>query len=254
MRRRGDHDPGPVRRKFPDLIGVDPSTGEPNRQVCRRYHPPPHRGRQQPVSGDLHRPRVAQARLLRQVADQMRTELRSKALSAARTATDPLVKAGNHSDHGARSTSKAYSTCEQLKVTQSMGAVHERRQPPRASTAALKREFLQGASAFLIKPPPLPGRVPVWTNRWPTSCADVTRDRPAHPEQLREHLRDARSATPRRWYNRNDTVSTIRKVKARWTDHLDFARASSSSANSSGTYELDTARGGRLRLAGTSFG
>ena len=56
-----------------------------------------------------------------------------------------------HSDHGSVYTSKAYAAlCEQLKVTQSMGAVGTSADNSLAESvnATLKRELLEGASAF----------------------------------------------------------------------------------------------------------
>ena len=85
-----------------------------------------------------------------QVADHMRTELVEDALRAAHRDRGSLAGAVFHSDHGSVYTSKAYAAlCEQLKVTQSMGAVGTSDNSLAESfNAALKRELLQGASAF----------------------------------------------------------------------------------------------------------
>ena len=59
-----------------------------------------------------------------QVADHMRTELVEGALRGAHRDRGSLAGAVFHSDHGSVYASKAYAAlCEQLKVTQSMGAV-----------------------------------------------------------------------------------------------------------------------------------
>ena len=86
-----------------------------------------------------------------QVADHMRTELVEDALRAAHRDRGSLAGAVFHSDHGSVYTSKAYAAlCEQLKVTQSMGAVGTSADNSLAESvnATLKRELLEGASAF----------------------------------------------------------------------------------------------------------
>ncbi len=62
-----------------------------------------------------------------------------------------LAGAVFHSDHGSVYTSKAYATLgEQLKVTQSMGAIGTSADNSIAESvnATLRRELLEGASAF----------------------------------------------------------------------------------------------------------
>lgn len=81
----------------------------------------------------------------------MRTELVEDALRAAARDRGSLAGAIFHSDHGSVYTSKAYAAaCEQLTVTQSMGAVGTSADNSLAESfnAALKRELLEGAGAF----------------------------------------------------------------------------------------------------------
>ncbi|QIM17604.1 IS3 family transposase [Leucobacter coleopterorum] len=85
------------------------------------------------------------------LADHMRTELVSDALTAARAARGSLDGTIFHSDHGSVYTSKAYAQlCTELGVTQSMGAVGSSADNALAESfnAALKREVLHGRAAF----------------------------------------------------------------------------------------------------------
>jgi transposase InsO family protein len=85
------------------------------------------------------------------IADHMRTELISDALLAAQQQRGTLTGAVFHSDHGAQYVSRAYAElCQQLGVTQSMGAVGTSADNALAESfnASLKRETLQGAARW----------------------------------------------------------------------------------------------------------
>lgn len=85
------------------------------------------------------------------MAEHMRTGLVEGALTAAWRERGSLQGAIFHSDHGSVYTSKAYtSLCEQLGVTQSMGAIGSSADNALAESfnAALKRELLEGRSVF----------------------------------------------------------------------------------------------------------
>ncbi|WP_430623127.1 IS3 family transposase [Brachybacterium equifaecis] len=137
-------------RKFPDLIERDFSIGEPNRRyVGDITYLPIADGSNLYLATciDLGSRKLAGW----QVADHMRTELVEDALRAAARDRGSLAGAVFHSDHGSVYTSKAYATlCEQLKVTQSMGAIGTSADNSLAESvnATLKRELLEGASAF----------------------------------------------------------------------------------------------------------
>jgi transposase InsO family protein len=82
------------------------------------------------------------------IADHMRTELVADALKNAARTRGSLDGAIFHSDHGAQYTSKDFATlCEELGVTQSMGAVGTSADNAACESfhASLKREILQGA-------------------------------------------------------------------------------------------------------------
>ena len=104
------------------------------------------------------------------IADHMRTSLVADALKAAAGLRGSLQGAIFHSDHGSVYTSKDYAAlCETLKVTQSMGAVGTSADNSLAESfnAALKRELLQGASAFPDQATAYRA-VFRWTNRYNT--------------------------------------------------------------------------------------
>ncbi|CAN5242102.1 hypothetical protein BH24ACT10_BH24ACT10_15770 [soil metagenome] len=85
------------------------------------------------------------------IADHMRTDLIQTALTDALASRRSLVGAVFHSDHGAQYSSKIFAElCAQLGVTQSMGAVGTSADNALAEAfnATLKRELLQGASAW----------------------------------------------------------------------------------------------------------
>jgi transposase InsO family protein len=85
------------------------------------------------------------------IADHMRTDLITDALTAAGATRGSLVGAVFHSDHGAQYTSKDFAQqCADLGVTQSMGTVGTSADNALAESfnATLKRELLQGAHAW----------------------------------------------------------------------------------------------------------
>lgn len=85
------------------------------------------------------------------MADHMRTELVTDALIAARRDRGSLAGAVFHSDHGSVYTSKDYAKlCNQLGVTQSMGAIGSSADNALAESfnATLKREILAGTTTF----------------------------------------------------------------------------------------------------------
>jgi len=85
------------------------------------------------------------------MADHMRTELVTDALNAARRDRGSLAGAVFHSDHGSVYTSKDYAKlCNQLGVTQSMGAIGSSADNALAESfnATLKREILAGTTTF----------------------------------------------------------------------------------------------------------
>jgi transposase InsO family protein len=85
------------------------------------------------------------------IADYMRTDLVTDALTAAAAQRGSLTGAIFHSDHGAQYTSRAYADlCTRLGVTRSMGAVGSSADNALAESfnATLKRETLAGASGW----------------------------------------------------------------------------------------------------------
>jgi len=85
------------------------------------------------------------------VADHMRTDLIADALRDALETRGSLAGAIFHADHGAQYTSRVYADlCTRLGVVQSMGAVGSSADNALAESfnAALKRELLQGATAW----------------------------------------------------------------------------------------------------------
>ncbi|GAA3756051.1 hypothetical protein GCM10022240_06160 [Microbacterium kribbense] len=137
-------------RKYPDLIGRDFSIGEPNRRyVGDITYLPIADGSNLYLATciDLGSRKLAGW----QIADHMRTELVEDALRAAARDRGSLAGAIFHSDHGSVYTSKDYAAlCKELKVTQSMGAIGSSADNSLAESvnAALKRELLEGRSAF----------------------------------------------------------------------------------------------------------
>ncbi len=85
------------------------------------------------------------------IADHMRTELVTDALTAAAAQRGSLAGAIFHGDHGAQYTSRAYADlCDRLGVIRSMGAVGSSADNALAESfnATLKRETLAGASGW----------------------------------------------------------------------------------------------------------
>jgi transposase InsO family protein len=85
------------------------------------------------------------------IADHMRTELVTDALTAAAATRGSLTGAIFHGDHGAQYTSRAYADlCARLGVTRSMGAVGSSADNALAESfnATLKRETLAGAPGW----------------------------------------------------------------------------------------------------------
>ena len=85
------------------------------------------------------------------IAEHMRTDLVTDALTAAHGTRGSLAGAIFHSDHGAQYSAKAFAgLCARLGVTQSMGAVGTSADNALAESfnASLKRETLQGAHAW----------------------------------------------------------------------------------------------------------
>ena len=85
------------------------------------------------------------------IADHMRTELVTDALTAAVRERGSLTGAIFHGDHGAQYTSRAYAElCDRLGVIRSMGAVGTSADNALAESfnATLKRETLAGAAGW----------------------------------------------------------------------------------------------------------
>jgi transposase InsO family protein len=104
------------------------------------------------------------------VADHMRTDLISTALTDALATRGTLAGAVFHADHGAQYTSKAFAElCSRLGVRQSMGAVGNSADNALAESfnATIKRELLQGVPTW---PDELTCRRDVfrWTTRYNT--------------------------------------------------------------------------------------
>ena len=161
--------PEPSGQKYPDLLQRDFTAERPNRRyVGDITYLPLADGTNLYLATviDCYSRRLAGWA----IADHMRTELVEDALRAAARDRGSLAGAVFHSDHGSVYASKAYAAlCEQLKVTQSMGAVGTSADNSLAESfnAALKRELLQGASAFPDQATAY--RVVLrWTNRYNT--------------------------------------------------------------------------------------
>ena len=161
--------PDPAEQTVPDLLGRDFTAEAPNqRYVGDITYLPIADGRNLYLATviDCFSRRLAGWA----VAEHMRTDLIVDALSAARDARGSLAGAIFHSDHGAQYTSKAFAAlCDQLGVTQSMGAVGTSADNALAESfnASLKRETLQGRHAW---PDPATCRREVfrWVTRYNT--------------------------------------------------------------------------------------
>jgi transposase InsO family protein len=85
------------------------------------------------------------------IAEHMRTDLVTDALTVARDTRGSLAGAIFHTDHGAQYSAKTFAQlCARLAVTRSMGAVGTSADNALAESfnASLKRETLQGAHAW----------------------------------------------------------------------------------------------------------
>ena len=142
--------PDQAGRRFPDRIGRDFRIGAPGcRYVGDITYLPIADGTNLYLATviDLGSRKLAGWAM----ADHMRTELVEDALMRAWGERGSLRGAIFHSDHGSVYTSKAYvQLCEDLGVTQSMGAVGSSADNALAESfnAALKRELLHGEAAF----------------------------------------------------------------------------------------------------------
>ena len=161
--------PEPADQTVPDLLGRDFTAPEPNqRYVGDITYLPIADGRNLYLATviDCFSRRLAGWA----VAEHLRTDLIVDALSAARDARGSLAGAIFHSDHGAQYTSKAFAAlCDQLGVTQSMGAVGTSADNALAESfnATLKRETLRGGPGW---PDPASRRREVfrWVTRYNT--------------------------------------------------------------------------------------
>lgn len=156
-------------RRFPDLLGRDFTTGEPgHRYVGDITYLPIEDGSNLYLASciDLGSRKLAGWAM----AGHMRAELVEDALKAAWHERGSLHGAVFHSDHGSVYTSKSYTgLCEDLGVTQSMGAVGSSADNALAESfnATLKRELLQGHPAFPDAPTAYRA-VFRWANRYNT--------------------------------------------------------------------------------------
>lgn len=143
--------PEPADQVVPDLLQRDFTAKVPNQRYVGdiTYLPiSPAAG-----GGNLYLATVISRRLVGwAIADHMRTELVTDALTAAAATRGSLTGAIFHSDHGSVYTSKAYADlCAALGVRQSMGAVGTSADNALAESfnATLKREVLQDATCWL---------------------------------------------------------------------------------------------------------
>jgi transposase InsO family protein len=161
--------PEPADQRVPDLINRDFTASAPNqRYVGDITYLPIGDGSNVYLATviDCFSRRLAGWAL----AEHMRTDLITDALSAARHSRGSLAGAIFHSDHGAQYTSKAFAAlCDQLGVTQSMGAVGTSADNALAESfnATLKRETLRGGHSW---PDPATCRREVfrWVTRYNT--------------------------------------------------------------------------------------
>jgi transposase InsO family protein len=146
--------PQPSDQKVPDLLGRDFTAAAPNqRYVGDITYLPLADGHNLYLATviDCYSRRVTGWA----VADHMRTELVTDALTAAATTRGSLAGAIFHSDHGSVYTSLDYANlCADLGVTQSMGAIGSSADNALAESfnATLKREILQDAACWPDEP------------------------------------------------------------------------------------------------------
>ena len=142
--------PEPAEQQVPDLLGRDFTAEAPNRRYVGdiTYLP-------LADGSNLYLATVLDCYSRRlvgwSIADHMRTELVTDALTAAVATRGSLTGAIFHSDHGSVYTSKNYARlCADLGVTQSRGAVGSSADNALAESfnATLKREVLQDAATW----------------------------------------------------------------------------------------------------------
>ncbi|TXS63832.1 IS3 family transposase [Streptomyces sp. sk2.1] len=142
--------PDPAAAKAPDLIGRDFTAGAPNTKYVGDIT-------YLPIGGgkfcylatviDLCSRRLAGWA----IADHMRTELVTDALTAAIRTRGSLIGAVMHTDHGAQYTSRAFAeACSSAGVRQSMSAVGSSADNAAAESfnATFKRETLKGRKGW----------------------------------------------------------------------------------------------------------
>ncbi|MBD9727518.1 IS3 family transposase [Streptomyces caniscabiei] len=136
----------PAEAKAPDLIGRDFTADEPNtKYVGDITYLPLDGGKFLYLATVID---LASRRLAGwAIADHMRTDLVTDALSAAERTRGSLAGAIMHTDHGAQYTSRAFAdACRQAGVRQSMSAIGSSADNALAESfnATFKRETLQG--------------------------------------------------------------------------------------------------------------
>ncbi len=136
----------PAAAKAPDLIGRDFTASEPNtKYVGDITYLPLESGKFLYLATVID---LASRRLAGwAIADHMRTDLVTDALSAAERTRGSLAGAVMHTDHGAQYTSRAFAdACRQAGVRQSMSAIGSSADNALAESfnATFKRETLQG--------------------------------------------------------------------------------------------------------------
>nr|WP_239076145.1 IS3 family transposase [Streptomyces sp. SID9913] len=136
----------PAAAKAPDLIGRDFTAREPNtKYVGDITHLPLDGGKFLYLATVID---LASRRLAGwAIADHMRTDLVTDALSAAEQTRGGLAGAVLHTDHGAQYTSRAFAdACRKAGVRQSMSAIGSSADNALAESfnATFKRETLQG--------------------------------------------------------------------------------------------------------------
>ncbi|WP_443067507.1 IS3 family transposase [Streptomyces sp. NBC_01426] len=149
-RRHRTTTPDPAAAKAPDLLGRDFTAVEVNTKYVGDIT-------YLPIDGgkfcylatviDLASRRLAGWA----IADHMRTELVTDALTAAKRTRGSLAGAIMHTDHGAQYTSRSFAeVCRSAGVRQSMGAIGSSADNALAESfnAAFKRETLQGRKSW----------------------------------------------------------------------------------------------------------
>jgi len=194
-------------RRCPDLIGRDFSTGEPNRRYVGDITYLPVEGGTNLYFAsyiDLGSRKLAGWAM----ADHMRTELVEGALEATRRERGSLTGSVFHSDHGSVYTSKAYAAlCEQLEVTQSMGAIGSSADNALAESHSTRPSNVNSSKVVLRFPTrPLP-TASCSAGRTATTPGAVT---PRSAISARTPTKPLSPLPSWKRHNRNDTVSKIR--------------------------------------------